>query len=382
MKLYVKLASVLYTGKIGREWSLNVSVGGSSYMFNKYLNNTRSNKINKTIFEQETGNSGSLSLSTFVFAVEKDKYPDTGFNNGDFAIDLSLQDEEQEYTLTVMVMEDNGPKKKSKETGTLKFRFIAVVAEADEGCMDPGIVVAEPKVQNDLTNAAMNRLSGQLKKPAYGWTVVTSEDSVIKGCLYRAGKDWKVRAIEASQVVHWGVNTSAFQEVVLPDPANGIRGNINCKNVNYIIFLLELRIRFEDVKLFLSQSLTTNDGVYDANEYDPAANPAAPKKPYYSYAACAAHEQVHVRERSEQIQTTWPQINKDIDAHIIGSVDVLSEKEARKKMNDFLLKKRQDWGKLLIGIKVSHQAAFTQSAIVLKELVAKMKIFENNCPQE
>jgi hypothetical protein len=249
-----------------------------------------------------------------------------------------------------------------------------VVTEADEDCTDPGIVAAQVSVKRNLSNAQIVANGPN----TIGLTRTALSDISIETCLYRAGKDWKIRSTKASEVIRWGVTTSRFNEIIIPDPANGIKGNVTCKNVGNLIFELQFIIIRDDNNVFLSETQVGDDVTSDAYNVDAAYGGS--RKLNYITAAVEAHEMVHIEDRMNLIQSTWLYIDDDINACILGSTDTMSEKTARREMKKFIAQKKIDWY-ILFRKELDHQPAYSAGARVAKAFVSRLMEFQKSCPQ-
>lgn len=345
-QLHVKLASVSYKGKVGSQWDFTISVGGEALRLKPRIKNGQNKKINKTAYLKDA-NGGTESLSIFVLAIERDKYIDSGVGSGQFVI--VPDSTEQEYTITVQITEDRGPNSKQKNPamGTLQFNFVYEPSEDDPDCMDQGPIPATVNDAESLTLAQIRKEEKENNKKYLGLTLITPADVYIEGCLYKAGSDWKLRPTLGQVNIRWGVNTSRFNEIALGQ-------NVTCKNIKDAISDVAYRISTIDQSILFSAKTPAG---FSYGFTTPPSN----RKIWYARDPIVQHELVHVGERKALAEQTWLEIYDAMNAHILGSVDKLSEKAAEQEAKKYIKEQCIAWLKLF-AIDLPHRPAYLAEA--------------------
>ena len=177
------------------------------------------------------------------------------------------------------------------------------------------MVTATAPVSRDLKAKDM--------EDASGLTRINLSDVKIKGTIYEVNEKYKITVTEASMKIHWGIEDPPSYQV--PNPQDN--GNITQENYQTVIDTLKN---------------------YETRQY---------AGEWHHPDATEAHEKNHVQWYKDQIIATWPPIETEIQAHVLGDAPAKKSKgrfwegvkgvfgasKAQKAMKAYLRQKESDW---------------------------------------
>lgn len=362
MILHIKLTNIFYPGVVGGNLALTIKIGQSSTNLNVSLKTIGNNERKVTVYLKDVTGTGKLTLPISVTAEDNDdKFKERGTGSKNYVIDLSKRDVEMPESVSVPITEVRSADGKPKGKATLVFSFDAVVSDGDDSCKGTGKVTALPIVKMDLKPSEIN--------PDFGAETVVFPNGkipnsvIIKGCLYKAGLDWKVKPVSASAVIRWGINTPVFKETVLPGSSGA---TVNCINIDEVIASLKFRI-------------ADLDRLITAPENALATLYPGPGAYWSSSAILGAHEKFHIDDLSNAIVKTWKEIEKRINMEIVGSAKTLTRAQAETKMNNYLVNRQDDWFRLYVITDSSHKPGYRKEKTLSRALLLQAQKVKKIC---